>query len=176
MVAALQESPAASVTVDVQPAWRIPGRILARDPLDGLSLALPSRGLVGNGAAVAIAPQVLQADLDGTLELHIPVNEPLETGIHALRPTRESLCAALTGSYPNSTFLLPPDLEGLAPQGDDPCSAPTPQGRYDLARIGSVQLVRETPVPTFRFHLSGDGQAVGALRCTWEFRRRAQRT
>jgi hypothetical protein len=154
----LTESESRRASVDLLPVWMTTSGTAARDPLDGLELVTGPRGLRDNGRA--IAPSVLRADLEGTLELPIPLNERLAMGQHALRLTKDSLCEALKDAYPNSTFLLPPDLEGIRPALGDECELPPKQGDYALARVGSVALVNVETVPTYRFELSSDGVPV----------------
>ena len=154
----LRATAASRSTVDIQPAWSTDSGALGRDPLDGLEIVLAPRELRSLGRAIEL--DVLRADFEGLLELPIPVNQKLSLGQHALGVTKESLCEALTDAYPNSTFILPPDLEGIQLKLGNDCELPPKQGAYDLARIGSVALVDRARLPTYTFELSSDGVPV----------------
>lgn len=158
-VAALVESPPGRRSVDVLAGWNTSAGTPPRDPLDGLNLVSSRRRLRPDGRGIDLT--TLRADLVGRLELPLPVHLQPLVGDHPLRLTPESLCAALTDQYPNSTFLLPPDLDGSGPATGGDCDLPE-RKEYALARIGRVALVDEKVVPTYRFTLTGDAVSLDA--------------
>ena len=162
----LASSPASSFPLDVEIAWNARDGAELSELLDGLKIRLPAREVVPGKTGPMIRLDTLRASIDGNLELFIPGDalDRLELGDHSLRMTSESLCDALTRSYPNSTFLLPPDLG----HEDDPlvgdCLTPPPLDHepYDLAPLASIGLAEREVLPVYTFKVRAEGIQVDA--------------
>ena len=157
----LDATAAQAVKVKVVSDWKTASGGTKPERLDGLDLALSERPLKGLSGA-RIDQRTLSADLQGGLQLLIP-DAGIAMDEHPLRLDRDPLCDALTRAYPNSTFLLPPDL-GAQAAGTDNCAAPPPPptGGFPLAPVATVELQDREVVETYTYSLSAEGASVDA--------------